>query len=89
MSTIIVIQEEDIRRIIREVFLESLEQFKVDQTSADIPEPLLGREEISAYLTISLVTLHAWMKQGLPYHKRGRRVYFLRSEVLAYLRKLQ
>ncbi|WP_406603628.1 helix-turn-helix domain-containing protein [Niabella agricola] len=36
---------------------------------------------------ISLVTLHDWMKRGLPFHKQGGRVYFIRSEVLEYVKQ--
>lgn len=36
---------------------------------------------------ISLVTLHAWIKKGLPSHKQEGRGYFLKSEVLVYIRQ--
>jgi hypothetical protein len=49
--------------------------------------PYYPEKQIVGYLdNISLVTLHAWMKQGLPYHKQGGRAYFLKSEVLEYIR---
>ena len=49
-------------------------------------EPLLSRKEIAFFLDISLVTLHDWMRRGLPSHKQRGRVYFMRSEVLQYIK---
>lgn len=37
-------------------------------------------------LDISLVILTDWVKRGLPSHKQRGRVYFLRSEVLDYIK---
>ena len=45
------------------------------------------RKEIAGIFRISLVTLHDWMKRGLPSHKQRGRVYFLRSEVIAYVKQ--
>src|SRR5438270_10931049 len=50
-------------------------------------EPLLGRREMAGRLKISLVTLHSWMNRGLPRHKQGGKVYFLDSEVMAYIKR--
>ena len=50
-------------------------------------EPLLSRKEIAGMFRISLVTLHNWMNKRLSFHKQGGRVYFLRPEVLAYLKQ--
>jgi phage terminase Nu1 subunit (DNA packaging protein) len=50
-------------------------------------EPLLTRKEIAGIFRISLVTLHDWMKRGMPSHKQRGRVYFLRSEVMGYLKQ--
>ena len=35
---------------------------------------------------ISLVTLTDWMKRGLPFHRQRGRVYFIRSEVVEYIK---
>jgi len=37
-------------------------------------------------LGISLVTLTDWVKRGLPRHKQRGRVYFMKSEILDYLK---
>jgi predicted DNA-binding transcriptional regulator AlpA len=54
-------------------------------------ERFVGRQEIAQFLDISLVTLHEWVKQGLPAYKKKGKVFFLKSEVRAYimLRDLQ
>ncbi len=48
-------------------------------------EPLLNRKQMAAILGISMVTLHAWMNRGLPHHKQGGKVYFLRSNVIEFV----
>ena len=48
---------------------------------------LLNRKEIAQFLRISLVTLTDWMKRGLPSHKQRGRVYFIKSEVLDYIKE--
>lgn len=87
METILVPGEKEFKTWIREVIQEYFEQKEAkihpDPTSG---EPLLPRKEIAAFLDVSLVTLHDWMKRGLPSHKQRGRVYFLKSEVLAYIK---
>ena len=90
MDTLFIPNENDFRRWIREAMKECLETMPIKSTvQPDKPEeePLLTRKEIAHMFRISLVTLHEWMKQGLPSHKQGGRVYFLRSEVMAYLKQ--
>lgn len=89
MDTLLIPNESDFRRWIKEALKEVLHEipFKGEQPTAD-EEPLLTRKEIAGMFdSISLVTLHSWMKKGLPFHKQGGRVYFLRSEVMAYLKQ--
>ena len=89
METIIITSETEIKRWIREILREEL----ASQTPKTLPvtlgydEPLLTRKEIAAYLRISLVTLHDWMNKGLPCIRKGGRVLFLRSEVLAAMKE--
>src|SRR5574338_168156 len=88
MDTVFIPNENDFRRWIKEAIKESLEAIPLNhyvQNSEE--EPLLTRKEIAGHLRISLVTLHDWMKRGMPSHKQRGRVYFLRSEVLAYLKQ--
>jgi hypothetical protein len=90
MDTLFIPNENDFRRWIREAMKECLETMPLKTTSAPTKseeEPLLTRKEVAYIFRISLVTLHEWMKQGLPSHKQGGRVYFLRSEVMAYIKQ--
>ncbi len=89
MDTLFIPNENDFRRWIREAVKECLENTPIKNVPSDNPdeEPLLTRKEIAGIFRISLVTLHDWMKRGLPSHKQRGRVYFLRSEVIAYVKQ--
>ena len=89
MDTLFIPNENDFRRWIKEAVLEGLEKAAVKSTlAAPIEEePLLSRKEIASLFRISLVTLHDWMNRGLPCHKQRGRVYFIRSEVMEYVKK--
>jgi len=90
MDTLFIPNESDFRKWIKEAVKECLENTPMKSgQSADAPqeEPLLTRKEIAGIFRISLVTLHDWMKRGLPSHKQRGRVYFLRSEVMEYFKQ--
>jgi hypothetical protein len=89
MDTLYFPNENDFRRWIKEAVKESLEtaNLKNVPTPSAEQEPLLSRKEIAAIFRISLVTLHDWMKRGLPCHKQRGRVYFIRSEVMEYVKQ--
>ena len=90
MDTLFIPNENDFRRWIKEAMKECMENMPIKAAGSaeqSQEEPLLTRKEIAHMFRISLVTLHEWMKQGLPSHKQGGRVYFLRSEVMAYVRQ--
>jgi len=88
MPTLYLPSEEDIRRWIK----QAIEEYLNDALTSTIPpkqtgdEQLLCRKEIAGILDISLVTLHDWMNRGLPCHKQRGRVYFIRSEVMDYVK---
>jgi Helix-turn-helix domain len=90
MDSLFIPNENDFRRWIREEVLECLQKPTIknsllpDQCQE---EPLLSRKEIAGIFRISLVTLHDWMKRGLPSHKQRGRVYFLRTEVMDYVKR--
>jgi predicted DNA-binding transcriptional regulator AlpA len=88
METIIITSETEIKKWIREILREELARAALltQPASPDYAEPLLTRKEIAAYLKISLVTLQDRMNKGLPCIRQGRRVLFLKSEVLAGLK---
>jgi predicted DNA-binding transcriptional regulator AlpA len=89
MDTLFIPNENDFRRWVKEALKECLEDnpLPIKQSPSQEEEPLLSRKEIAGVFRISLVTLHDWMNKGLPFHKQGGRVYFLRSEVLEYVKQ--
>ncbi|MEO6729801.1 MAG: helix-turn-helix domain-containing protein [Ferruginibacter sp.] len=72
-----------IKEAVQECFSESINQAR---PTAD-EDKLYNRKEIAKLLNISLPTLTDWIKRGLPSHKQRGRVYFIRSEVLEYIRE--
>lgn len=87
MTNIVLVQEEELRKLVKESLMEvmNLTSNKSDKKQAE-EEPLLSRQEIASELHVSLVTLTDWMKKGLPYLRLNGRVYFRRSEVIACMR---
>jgi hypothetical protein len=89
MDTLFIPTENDFRRWMKEAVKELLDTnvVKPPPDSGVEEEMLLSRKEVAWMFHVSLVTLHSWTKKGLPHHKQGGRVYFIRSEVLAYLKQ--
>lgn len=89
MDCIFIPTEADFRRWIREAVQECLEKGDLKPLLPPAPdeERLLNRKEIAGLLQISLVTLHDWMNRGLPCLKQRGRVYFVRSDVMAYVKQ--
>ena len=87
METLFVPNENDIKRWVKEAIKECLEDLK-ETHKADVGnnESFVSRSDIASILDISLVTLTDWMKRGLPFHKQRGRVYFIRSEVMEYIK---
>lgn len=89
MDTVFIPTESDFKRWIKEALKDILDEIPTatsNKESVD-EEPLYSRKEIAFMFKISLVTLHKWIKKGMPSHKQEGRVYFLKSEVLAYLKQ--
>jgi hypothetical protein len=89
MDTLFIPNENDFRKWIREAVKECLENTPLKSAHPDQSqeESLLTRKEIAGIFRISLVTLHDWMNRGLPCHKQRGRVYFIRSEVMEYVKR--
>ncbi len=90
METLYIPTENDFKKWIKEAVQECLDGSEgIDSSKSTKEEPLLNRKEIARLLRISLVTLTNWMKRGLPFHKQRGRVYFMRSEVINYIKQNQ
>ncbi len=87
MDTLYIPNENDFRKWIKEGIKEFMhDSFPLIKTPEKNEEDLLNRKEIAKLLRISLVTLTDWMKHGLPSHKQRGRVYFMKSEVIEYIK---
>lgn len=87
MGSIVVLEEAELRKLVKECVAEVLEVNKPGENGVpSTEEPLLSRQQMAAELNISLVTMTDWMKKGLPYLQLNGRVYFRRSEVIASMR---
>jgi hypothetical protein len=88
METLYIPNESDFKRWVKEAVKEclhdSLKTLPIDEHKEDC---FLNRKEIAKLLRVSLVTLTDWKKRGLPSHKQRGRVYFMKSEVLAYIKE--
>jgi len=90
METILIPVEQEIKQWMKEAMKEYFTEATSNNVSMrEAPEPLVSRKEIASFLDISLVTLHDWMKRGLPSHKQRGRVYFMQSEVLEHIKVKQ
>ncbi|MBB6126377.1 helix-turn-helix domain-containing protein [Mucilaginibacter lappiensis] len=66
---------------------ELQEHFKTDNNKPPQEERLLSKQELAEELGVSLVTLTAWMKKGLPFLRLHKRIYFKKSEVLKVMQQ--
>lgn len=84
-----IINEQALSQCIRDALRAELqEHFKTGGSSSKKQEErLLSKQELSAELGVSLVTLTDWMKKGLPFLRLHRRVYFKKSEVLKIMQQ--
>ena len=87
MGDIIIVSEAQFKGWIKEAIREYFENAESTRlVEKENMEPLVSRKVIASFLGISLVTLHDWMKRGLPSHKQRGRVYFVKSEVLRFVK---
>jgi predicted site-specific integrase-resolvase len=84
---IIVINQSNLKNVIREVVREQLIEFsKYLESMITTEEKLLNRKEAMAYLKVSSSTLSRWTKDGtIPSHGCSSRVYYKLSELQASL----
>jgi excisionase family DNA binding protein len=88
METLFIPSENDFKKWIKEAVSECLGEYIQKSTKNEEHEDgLLSRKEIAKFLKVSLVTLTDWIKHGLPSHKQRGRVYFMKSEVLDYIKE--
>jgi len=87
METLFIPNENDFKRWVTEAVKDCLQDSLKNGEKEPKEDSLLNRKEIAEFLRISLVTLTDWIKRGLPSHKQRGRVYFMKSEVLDYIKE--
>lgn len=95
MERLIITDEGHLQKILREIVRQEIraEIYAIKEalsapsnTMGLDDEQYMGRVEIANFLKITLPTLTEWVKRGLPKHQRRRRVLFLKSEVLQWMK---
>lgn len=86
METLFVVKEAEVKKWVFEAMRECLEKRIGSNETGSVAEKLLNRQEAAALLRISLVTLCDWTKRGLPHLRQRGRVYYLQSDLYAYLK---
>jgi excisionase family DNA binding protein len=68
---------------LKRLFIEKQEQPTTEQ-----PEQLLTIQEAAEFLSLTVPTMYSKTSKGeLPFMKRGKRLYFSRTELLDYLKE--
>ena len=83
---------EDMTCIMREIVASELQKAKeiILQTPIDDSDKILTREEVCKLLKVSLTTLFNWNNdKTLVNYKVGRRVYYMKTDVLALLNPIK
>ena len=80
---------EAVTMLIKEVSeLKSLLIEKQEQPTTDQPEQFLTIQEAAEFLRLSVPTLYSKVSKGeLPVMKRGKRLYFSRTELMEYIKE--
>ncbi|WP_247237698.1 helix-turn-helix domain-containing protein [Telluribacter sp. SYSU D00476] len=91
MTKLVLIEFEEFKAFAGNLIQEEIRKALYPNGQSDTPkqEPFLTRAQMAKELDASLVTLHQWQKDGLPYHRLHRRIYFIKSEVLEYMHSNQ
>lgn len=83
---------EDMTCIMREIVASELQKAKElnSPTPKDDSDKILTREEVCKLLKVSTTTLFNWNNDKiLENHKVGRRVYYMKADVMAKLNPLR
>jgi len=65
-----------------------LKAIRNNQPTTDQPEQLLTIQEAAEFLSLTVPTIYSKVSKGeLPVMKRGKRLYFSRTELMEYLKQ--
>ena len=80
--------EKLINGISERVTANILKAVRNEQPGTDHPERLLTIQEAAEFLSLSVPTLYSKVSKGeLPVMKRGKRLYFSRTELMEYIKQ--
>jgi excisionase family DNA binding protein len=78
---------EDLQTVIIDCVNSCLRDNKQEQSSTNHPEQLFTIQKASEFLCLSVPTIYAKVSRNeIPYMKRGKRLYFSRTELMEYLK---
>jgi len=89
MANIIVIDKSELSEIIETIFKRVLQEQQV-ATPAKHPEQkeILTIDETSTFLNLAKATIYALTSKGkIPHFKTGKKLYFKRSELIAWIER--
>lgn len=79
--------EKLINDISERVTANILRAVRNEHTPTDHPEQLLTIQETAEFLSLTVPTIYSKVsKRELPFMKRGKRLYFSRTELMEYLK---
>lgn len=70
---------------------ESLQEREQKQTAEVTKESTTEFDiaELATFLRCSKVSVHKYKKKGLPFYRVGRKIIFIKQEVLEFMKKLK
>ncbi len=77
---------------IRQLFRQELETYfeankQPEQAPTEQPEQLLTIQQAAEFLSLAVPTIYSKVSKGeLPFMKRGKRLYFSRTELMEYVK---
>jgi excisionase family DNA binding protein len=87
----VLISGPELRTLLRSELSDVLTSInKASLDGASDSDQLLKRSEVAQMFSVSLVTVHAWMKSGvLPFHRIGGRTFFKKHEVVNAMKQVK
>lgn len=91
MDPLVLLSADDLKRLVREVVLQTTEELNKSHNSNFLSyseDQILSSKEVLLLLKISKPTLFKKMKDGtIPYTRIGRRLLFKKNEVINSLKR--
>ena len=85
MTKIIVTTKDELQEIIHESIKSAISE-QNSQLQSDEPNRILSLKETAIYLNLAQQTVYGFTsKQQIPFIKKGKRLYFLKSELEKWL----